>query len=437
MDKSRESLRKVAIIGAGPMGLATAYELLKSGYAVNVYERDDRIGGMSASFDFSGLEIEKYYHFVCGPDYSLFDFMKELNILDKLKWTETKMGFYYDGTLYKWGNPIYLLQFDKVSLLSRLRYGLHLFQASKRKKWGDLDKKTAISWLKDKVGEEGYKVFWHTLFESKFYEYQNEPSAAWLWTRLKRVARSRKNIFTEKMGYIEGGSDTLLVALKARIEAMGGEIHLNSPVESVRTEHGRVTGIVIKGNFQAYDSVISTIPLPYIPDIVDSLPDNVLEKTKAVNNVGVVCIILKMKESLTENFWLNINDKRMDIPGMIEYSNLNPLGDKILYVPFYLHKANPTYSDSDESFTNKVFSYARMVNPYFTKGWVMDSRVFRYEYAQPVCTVNYNQKLPPIETGVEGLYILDTSHYYPEDRSISESVKMGKKVAAMMCGHNE
>ena len=35
----------IAVIGAGPMGLATAYELAKAGHKVKLFERDDRIGG--------------------------------------------------------------------------------------------------------------------------------------------------------------------------------------------------------------------------------------------------------------------------------------------------------------------------------------------------------------------------------------------------------
>ncbi|MGH8112136.1 MAG: FAD-dependent oxidoreductase, partial [Rhodanobacteraceae bacterium] len=46
------------VLGAGPMGLMATMELLKAGHQVDLYERDDRIGGMSASFDFDGVEIE-------------------------------------------------------------------------------------------------------------------------------------------------------------------------------------------------------------------------------------------------------------------------------------------------------------------------------------------------------------------------------------------
>ena len=57
--------KNFAIVGAGVMGLTLAYELIKKGYDITIFERDDRPGGMSASFDFDGLIIEKYYHFFC------------------------------------------------------------------------------------------------------------------------------------------------------------------------------------------------------------------------------------------------------------------------------------------------------------------------------------------------------------------------------------
>ena len=44
--------KKIAILGAGPMGLAVAYQLVRDGFKPIVYEADDRVGGMTASFNF-------------------------------------------------------------------------------------------------------------------------------------------------------------------------------------------------------------------------------------------------------------------------------------------------------------------------------------------------------------------------------------------------
>ena len=67
MNKNKKD--KIAILGGGPMGLAVAYELCLHGYKPTLFEADDRLGGMAASFNFGGIDIERYYHFHCLNDY--------------------------------------------------------------------------------------------------------------------------------------------------------------------------------------------------------------------------------------------------------------------------------------------------------------------------------------------------------------------------------
>jgi hypothetical protein len=46
-----------------------------------------------------------------------------------------------------------------------------------------------------------------------------------------------------------------------------------------------------------------------------------------------------------------------------------------------------------------------------------------------VCEPGFAAKIPPIQTSIAGLQIADTCFYYPEDRGISESVRLGKEMA--------
>jgi protoporphyrinogen oxidase len=420
---------KAAVIGAGIMGLTCAYELLKKGYSVTIFEKDDRPGGMSASFDFGGLKIERYYHFVCGPDYPLFELLKELEIIHLLKWEDTKMGFFYNGTLYKWGNPVYLLLFPKLDIISKLRFGLHVFISTKRTKWYKLDKLNAIQWIKKNIGNRAYNILWKSLFDLKFYEYKNNLSAAWIWTRIKRVGLSRKNILKEKLGYIEGGSDVLISAMEKKIKIMGGKFRLNTNIKKINIEKGSLKSVEYNGKQEAFNKVISTIPLPYISQMIPGLPVGDINKYKSLQNIGVVCVILKLKNKLTDNFWLNINDNTIEIPGMIEYTNLNPLKENILYVPYYLHKNHKKYNMTTSYYINEVIAYCKKINKDFNENWILLKAVHKYEYAQPICPPGFLNYLPAMVTGIKGLYIADTSHYYPEDRSISESIRIGKLLA--------
>lgn len=420
---------RIAVLGAGPMGLGVAWQLIQDGYEPVIFEADDRVGGMTATFDFGGIDIERYYHFHCTSDTDFLSILKELGIQDKMRWKETKMGYWYEGRLQPWGNPIALLKFRGLSMTAKLRYGLHAFLCTKRNDWKPLDDKEATQWIRTWVGNEAYEVLWRKLFDLKFYDYADKLSAAWIWSRIRRIGRSRYDLFREKLGYLEGGSNTLLHSLESQISARGGEFRLKTPVTEVVIKEGKVRGVEANGVFQPFDKIISTVPMPYVPMIMPGLPKEILQKYRALKNIAVVCVIAKLKQAVTENFWLNTNDPEMDVPGIVEYTNLRPLGSHIVYVPFYMPGEHPKYQEPDSAFTAKVKQYLKAVNPALKEDDIIDVRASRYLYAQPICGPRHLDTLPPVKLPVEGLWVADTSFYYPEDRGISESLGFGRKMA--------
>jgi len=422
---------RIAVLGAGPMGLAVADQLTLDGHQPILFEADDRVGGMTATFDFGGLEIERYYHFHCVSDNDFLQMLEELGISEKMRWTETKMGYWYQGRLQPWGNPLALLKFQGLSFIAKFRYGLHAFLSTKRDDWRPLDKVEASGWIKRWVGAEAWEVLWRRLFDYKFYDYAEGLSAAWIWSRIRRIGRSRYSLVREKLGYLEGGSNTLLNALRAAIEAQGGEIRLRSAIEKVVISDGKILGVQVAGQLETFDKVISTIPLPYVSRLMPDLPADVLAKFETVKNIAVVCVIAKLKRGVTENFWLNTNDPEMDIPGLVEFTNLRPLDKHVVYVPFYVPGEHPLFAEPDEAFLNKVRRYLKKINPALKDDDFVDMRASRYRYAQPICDPGYLEKLPPIELPVQGLWVADTSYYYPEDRGISESIGFGRQMAKM------
>ncbi|RDS83417.1 NAD(P)/FAD-dependent oxidoreductase [Dyella psychrodurans] len=426
---------KYVVLGAGPMGLMAAMELLKRGYEVDIYERDDRIGGMSANFDFDGLEIERYYHFICKTDFALFDLLKELGLSDKLRWTDTKMGFFYNGKLYKWGTPFALLAFDGLDFISKIRYGVHAMYAKGIKDWRPFDKLRATAWLRKWIGERAYNVLWKSLFDLKLFEYSDDISAAWIGTRIKRVALSRRNLMQESMGYLEGGSATLLAKMERFIVDRGGRIHLKSGIDKVVLTDGRVSGIVVGGEQRSCDALISTAPIQYVPRLVPDLPADFAARINRIKNIPVACVILKLKQPLSENFWMNINDSSIEIPGVIEYSNLNRMSPSVLYAPFYMPKTHPKWAHSNEDLIDEVIRYLPKINPAFSRDWVLARHCHRYDFAQTICPPGFYDMLPPMKTPVSGLYMADTAYYYPEDRSINESIAVASKLIDEATGH--
>ena len=125
------------------------------------------------------------------------------------------------------------MRFPGLTLLEKVRYGLHVLRAKPITDWRPYDGFSSTEWLKRWIGPRAYDVMWRSLFHYKFYEQEDSLSAAWLGTRIKRVALSRKSIFQERLGYLEGGSELLLERIAERIRELGGTIELSAAVESV------------------------------------------------------------------------------------------------------------------------------------------------------------------------------------------------------------
>ena len=415
------------------MGLAAAFHAIKAGHTVEVLEAASEPGGMAAHFDLAGLSIERFYHFVCKSDLPTIALMSELGIRDQLRWKATSMGIFTRGRLHDWGNPVALLRFSEISLVSRLRYGLFAFLSVRRDRWDAIETESARSWITRWCGTEVYDRLWGPLFALKFYQYADNVSAAWIWTRIRRIGRSRRSMMQEELGYIEGGSQTLVNALCSAIFESGGRISTNCAVQKVLVNDGRVTGVLTaKGVIEA-DAVISTVPTPLISTMVPDLPTDWKVRYDSIVNMGVCCLVFKLKRSVSPHFWVNISEPDIAIPGIIEFSNLRKVGaESVVYVPYYMPNDNVKFAWTDDELLEEAFGYLRRVNPALTQEDIIAAHVARLRHAQPICEPGFAAKLPPVQTSIHGLQIADTCFYYPEDRGISESVRLGQKMATQL-----
>jgi protoporphyrinogen oxidase len=412
------------------MGLAAAYRASRNGHDVDVIEAAPEAGGMAGHFDFDGISIERFYHFICRSDLPTFSLMEELGLADKIKWRATTMGFFNSNKLHPWGDPISLLRFPSLGILDKLRYGIFAFVCIHRNSWLAIENESAKDWIVRWCGASIYDRFWKPLFEHKFYYYADNISAAWIWTRIRRIGRSRKSIFQEELGYMEGGTITLVNALIEGIQSHGGRVHLGKPVQQVTVQNGRVTGVQTSNDYYPADAVICTTPIPLVSAVVPDLPPEWKERYNAIHNIGVICVIFKLSRSVSPHFWINVSEPDIDIPGVIEFSNLRKVGDDtIVFVPYYMPVTNKKFSWPDRDLLAEAFECLQRINPALTSDNIISTKVARLRYGQPICEPGFAAKIPPVQTPIAGLQIADTCYYYPEDRGIAESVRLGSAMA--------
>lgn len=420
---------RIAVIGGGPMGLAVAYELTRQGLEPVLLEADNRLGGMAASFDFASLQLERYYHFHCLSDHDFFALLDELNLSSHLHWRQTRMGFFCDGKLYPWGSVGAVLAYPRLPLLSRVRYLAHAARCLTIRDWRPLDGLTATTWLRQWLGERGYQMLWHKLFAYKFFHHSDNISAAWIWSRIRRLGQSRQQL-RETLGYLEGGSQILIDAMEAAIRRGGGQIRLSTPLIALRPQLGGGAVLHTSDGEEAFDQVICTIPLPLLAPILEAggVEATLVKQYASQPSVACACVVLQTKRPITANFWTNVNDGRFAIPGVIEMSNLRPFPVHVSYVPFYIPADHPDYQRPNDAFIDDAWNCVKAVQPELTNADLIASHCSRYRYAQPVCGTHFQESLPPRQP-FPGVITVDTTAYYPEDRGISESIGFGRSIA--------
>jgi len=425
-------MARVVILGAGAMGLAAAWQAATDGHQVTVLEAAPEAGGMAAHFDLDGLSIERFYHFVCKSDEATFALLRDLGIGERMRWRATSMGYFIGGGLHRWGDPVALLRFPHLGFVEKLRYGLLMFVATRRDAWPALEHVSARTWIERWCGAAVYRTLWAPLFDLKFHEYAGDISASWVWTRIRRVGRSRRSLMQEELGFIEGGSQTLVNALAQRIAAAGGDLRLGQAATHVEVADGRVVAVrAASGERIACDAVISTVPTPFVSALIPELPAEERLAFDAIVNIGVVCVVVKLKRSVTPYFWVNIVDPAIPVPGIIEFSRLRPTGtgETVVYVPYYMPAGNALWGRSDPDFVAEVMTVLHRINPAVTGDDLIAAHVGRLRHAQPVCPPGFLARMPPVVSRITGLQIADTSSYYPEDRGIAESVRLGRAMA--------
>src|ERR1700730_9264753 len=113
--------RQVAILGGGITGLTSAFYLLRQGAEVTVFESRPPLGGLAPYFGFEQIWWNKFYHFILTSDRPLLQLIHDLGLTLEVRWTETKVGFFADETLYPMTTSLDFLRFPPLTLWQKAR----------------------------------------------------------------------------------------------------------------------------------------------------------------------------------------------------------------------------------------------------------------------------------------------------------------------------
>jgi len=345
---------RVAIVGAGLAGLATAVELADAGWEVEIFESRPFVGGKAGSWvDADGNHVEMGLHVFFGCYYQLFDLMKKVGAGENLRLKEHTHTFINKGGhmgaldfRFLTGAPFNGLKAffttsqlslpDKVQNAialgtSPLVRGLVDFDGAMRT-IRDLDRVSFADWFRSHGGSDGsIKRMWNPIaYALGFIDCENISARCMLTIFQLFAARTEASVLRMLAG---SPFEYLHKPILEYLAARGAKVYTRRRVREIQfTGEGvecRVTGLVVGlGETEttiAADAYVCACDLPGVKRILPqswrkwSEFDNIY----MLDTVPVVTVQLRFDGWVTELHQAQGSQKRGQAVGL----------DNLLYTP--------------------------------------------------------------------------------------------------------
>lgn len=408
--------RRVAVIGGGISGLASAFRIGALGHDVTLFESSAQLGGLGVSFPYGDGHLEKFYHCILPNDGALIRLIHDVGLDSDLLWRETDMGFMYRGRTYPLNTAGDLLRFSPLPLVDRLRLGMMGVRARYRGTAPELDEIAVDDWIRQQVGVRAFEILWRPLLEAKIGDSYPAIPALWLSSRLAR----EKNTKQEVKGSLRGGYHSLVQAIAHRLRQAGCTIQMETAVASIARDSEGMVLVLGDGSRKRFDSVVATSPLLQFQSMTQSLDLGPPIADLTLDYQGVVSGVFLLTEPLTSYYWMPIVQSGTTCQGIIEMSNLVPLersgGLHVTYLVNYSHRSGELFAKPDDELLGLYQADLERVHP-GSGSTIVDRFLFRAPFVEPIWPLGYRARVPPTTVIPGRLYLSSTAQVYPRVNS--------------------
>jgi protoporphyrinogen oxidase len=426
---------RAAVIGAGSGGLAAAYDLVRAGHTVTVFESEAAPGGLGGGFRDAGWEwsVERFYRHWFTSDRDILGFIRELGWERNIVVRRPVTAVYHEGSFYALDSIPSWLAFPGFPL--PLRFWNLLIAGTFLKLnpfWQPLESHSADAWMNRWFGRRIYEKMWKPLLIGKFGEenYRSIPMS-WFWARM----HSR----TPNLVTYAGGMQALHDQLTKRLQSLGVDVRLSTAVRSIAARPGGGLTLELPAGRESFDMCLATVSPHQMADLASGLPEAYAARLRALRHMGAVVMVFALTRSLSTRgvYWHNL-PKAAGFPflAMVEHTNFLAHerfgGDRIVYCGDYLPLDHEYFRLPKAELQKRFLAALPRFNPEFTADWVRASWLFKADYAQPVPTRNHSRNIPEIRTPIRGLYFACMSQVYPWDRGMNYAVRLARRTARMM-----
>jgi len=408
---------ELVIVGAGPAGLACAYEALRRGLRPLVLEKEARVGGIARTEQADGclFDLGGHRFFTKEPEIqALWDSLlgEELLVRPRLS------RIYYRRRFYDY--PLRLLPtLRKLGLGTSLAI-LGSYLAARLRPYRH--PQNFEEWVINRFGRRLYETFFRSYTEKVWGLPCTEISADWAAQRIRGLSlreilraallgnRRGHTSLIEEFRYPRLGPSMMWEKMAEAISAEGGQLWLSTCAGRLEHETGRITA-VWAGEHRLdlrEGALVSSAPLrEFVLALDPPAPDPVLQAAQSLRYRGFLAVALLVEaESLFPDNWIYIHAPevrvgRIQNPKNWSMEMVPEPGLTCLVLEYFCWSGEELWNRADKDLLALAERELRQLGLVGNEK-VRGGRVVRVSHAYPVYDPGYQERVRVVREYLSG-----------------------------------
>ncbi|MFH1824766.1 MAG: FAD-dependent oxidoreductase [Candidatus Firestonebacteria bacterium] len=417
-------MKKTVILGAGLSGLSTAYHLQKYNQEYSLYEKDDKVGGLSKSIRIKDFSFDWTGHFLHFKNDHVKSLVFKL-LKGNMKEIKRKSAVYISNQYINYPFQANFTQLNNEKIIKECEEGLLKIKRLK-------GYKNFKEWIYGNYGD-GVAKYFMIPYNKKLWRFPLNKILPTGTTRYipdtsKESKKSRKSYGYNILFYYpaKGGIGCLADSLAKGLK----NTCLNKDISNINAEKKTIkTKNRIMDN---YDYLVSTIPLPELINMIKDVPSKVKKAAGSLRSVSLFGLNLGInRPNISPYHWIYFPEHKFIFYRAGFYSNissdLNPTGTSSLYVEVSL---KPDEKMSKQRLIGKIKEDLLKANILKKSDKILVENSIEIKYAYVVFDLNYNKNLKLIMDFLKEKNIYSIGRYGRWTYSSMEDAILDGKVVA-------
>lgn len=446
---------QTVVIGGGPAGLTAAYELAKQGRASTVLEQADRVGGISRTEDYKGYRFDIGGHRFFTKVGEVQQIWKEI-LGDEFIQVPRLSRIYYRNRFFDYPLSISNTLRNLGPVDSALIVMSYVKSRLQAKLSPGEEAENFEDWVVERFGNRLYRTFFKSYTEKVWGIPCDKIQAEWAAQRIKGLSLKKAVInamfgsndtktLIKEFDYPILGPGMMWERCQEILNGKGSPVHLNTRVEKIEHENGRVTKVIARKGDKTFelegDDYVSTMPVSALIRCLHPAPSTpVLEAARGLKyrDFLIVPIIVNLKSLFPDN-WIYIHSPQFKVGRIQNFKNWSPKmvpdpEKTCLGMEYFCSEGDQLWEMTDADLiklaTQEIVGLGLVPEP----SYVEDGTVIRQKKAYPVYDGEYRKHLQVMQDYIQSFQNLQTvgrngmHRYNNQDHSMLTGLLAAKNI---------